>query len=323
MVEFYFMVENDDAEGPKRRKLEDLRGRLVDQLVENQQELQEAREAELDPESGWEEKSSGAFGRNLVLLFGSLILVALLAWGIIVKLSPHEQRVEVPVRQKSFIESATMEEISKEVEEVVERYMKAKTTEERAEEVVDGANILPRMKEFEAREGVAIPQGLRSISAQVNSATSGLPIVGVQATDEEGTVWSLSLVPGVGKMLIDWESSVSYGEMSWSAFLKERPEETKLMRIYALRFINEADQGKGEPPLYYRLSHRFDAGQLIAEPARGSETEVDLKILVPQSMVQPLTVLVRFEEGKPFAQIVELVHPIWVDTDRVERLLYE
>ena len=95
------------------------------------------------------------------------------------------------------------------------------------------------------------------------------------------------------------------------------------MRVYALRFFNEADRGKEEVPLYYRLSHRQDRGQLIAEPIRGSETEVDLKILVPKATRQPITVRVRFEEGKPFARITGLVHPVWVDTDRAVQRLYE
>jgi len=90
---------------------------------------------------------------------------------------------------------------------------------------VGGKKTLLKMKEFEARDGITVPQGSKSIAVQANSATSGLPIVGVQVTDEGDVIWFFP----------------------WSR------EWVKYWSIGNLRFFNEADRGKEEPPLYFRL----------------------------------------------------------------------
>ena len=314
-------MEEENPEGPKRKKLEDLRGRLIDQLLEHPEEQLAAQLEELDPESGWEEKSSGRVGRNIIIGFGLCLIVALGIWALVVKFTPSQENFRTTARSLHFIESHTSEEVVAEVERVVRAYMMAETTEERARYVIGGEEVLEKMKEYEAREGVVLPQGFGQISSRLNSAVDGLPVVGVGAMDAAGKAWTIGLVPGIDGMFIDWESSVSYGEMAWSQFARERPKEGKQMRVYLLRFINEDHRLLEDPPLYYRISSPVSGEQIIAEPARGSQVEVDLKVLVPQGIKHPLLVKMRFHEGRPFAEITEVVRPSWLNVERAEAAL--
>lgn len=198
--------------------------------------------------------------------------------------------------------------------------MTATSHVERARFVMGGDDILPLMEDYYGRDGGIPPNGCADIPDQMSSVVGGDLLIGAKGVDLNGRGIWFSLISGRDGMVIDWESTVGYGELSWSGFLEKRPSEEVLMRVYLLRFVDEKKVGGKNPSYFYRISGKGQSRSFIAEPIRGSEVESKLAEIVPASESHPATVRLRFREGQPFAEITEVVHDLWVDTERARRV---
>lgn len=307
-----------------RKVREDLRKQGVKRLRPESQRFHELASSDPeanDPES-LEEKglSDRAGARILSLLLGLFLVLCLIGWAVIrwggegqpVKSSP-------PAVRLNFLERSAPAEVERSVDHAVKGFMSAKSLSERAQFVIGGGEVLAKMKEFYGRKGHLPPDGCSGIPDQISGVSGGGLMIGARGIDLNGSSTWFTLVPGMEGMLIDWESTVGYGEMPWAQFLKERPTEELTMRVYLVRFIDEEDQGKKDVRYYYKVSDRSNSSSVIAVPSQGSELEARLPEVVAARANHPVTVRIRFREGQPFAEITELVHDLWVDLKRVEQ----
>ncbi len=276
----------------------------------------------LDPEAFVEKGMSSRFTRNLIL--GTAVVLGLMLVGIwvLIRLSSPEAVVAMKPKEElvTFVERSNPGEVEKAVDEAVRGFMSAASPAERSRFVMGGDEVLPLMEEFYGRAGAVLPNGCAEIPDQMSSVAGGELLIGARGVDLDGREIWLSVISGMDGMLVDWESTVGYGELPWSVFLDERPSEEVLMRVYLLRFIDEKEVEKKNPSYFYRISGKNQSRSLIAEPIRGSEVESKLAEIVPASESHPATVRLRFREGQPFAEITELVHDLWVDTERARRV---
>jgi hypothetical protein len=68
---------------------------------------------------------------------------------------------------------------------------------------------------------------------------------------------------GEGKYRVDWESSVSYGELDWKEFLKVRPAEPTLLRVIASKSDAAPDEAnKGQEII--EIKHPAQEGTVLA-----------------------------------------------------------
>lgn len=179
------------------------------------------------------------------------------------------------------------------------------------------------MEEFYGRSGITLPDGCAEIPDQISSVQGGTLLLAARGVDLQGrSIW-FSLVSGKDRVLIDWESTVGYGEMPWNDFVTNRPTKEVLMRVYLLRFIDEKNQSKKDAPFFYRIMDKSKSSSVIAAPVRGSEVEKSLASLISARKSHPVTVRLRFVEGEAFAEITEIIHDLWVDLDRVEAIRKE
>ena len=67
-----------------------------------------------------------------------------------------------------------------------------------------------------------------------------------------------------GKYRVDWESSVSYGELDWREFLKVRPAEPTLLRVIASKSQMVPEAGAAEGQEYLEIKHANSEGSVYA-----------------------------------------------------------
>ena len=118
-------------------------------------------------------------------------------------------------------------------------------------------------------------------------------------------------------MLIDWDSSVAYGEMSWDKMLVERPTQAVQMRV----FVGASDYYHYELAddrryACFRLGSRGSEDMLYGFVERGSELALRLERTMQASASMPMNVRIKFPENtasKNFVVIEEVIHSYWVD----------
>lgn len=315
---------NVESEGEKRREKrgKTFGGARADEYLFNNSMSCEEVDAFDDPELYSEKLVVGRTVRNLGFGILGLLVVALVGIFVLIQWSTKnedEVAADSDLVVLSFMERAKPAEIKASVEQAVRGFMEGETLEERARYLVRGEEMLPLLKEYYKRVQNPLPRGFTGINEQINSAFGGIPLTAARALDEDRDEHWFTVVSGRDQMLIDWESTVCYGEIEWGNFIKNRAEKEYLMRGYLLRVVDEEQAGKGDAPLYYRVKDRSGAVSIVAEPSRGGKVESLLKSLVAEGESRPMTVRIKFGDGEPFAQITEVVHDLWIDVDRVEK----
>ena len=71
-----------------------------------------------------------------------------------------------------------------------------------------------------------LPNGCAEIPDQMSSVQKGELLLASRGIDQDGQSSWFSLVSGQDRVLIDWESTVGYGEIPWAEFVSERPAQT-------------------------------------------------------------------------------------------------
>ena len=275
-----------------------------------------------------------------VLLLGiglTILLVVGLVWYMVtrpgddvvdVSLSASvEPKTPAPPKLSGLMSDLSPEEIVEAVKIAAKGFMNAETEGERSTWVVDGAETLEKMKEYYGREGVDAPNGFGDVLASNAVSMKGVSgeIRLVASREGEGKHW-LNIFPTKGRMLIEWESSVAYGEMSWDKFLTETPTEAVQMRIHLTResYYNYefSDETKYQ---CLRVKGVNSEDSIFGYVARDSEAAIALSKMRTRSSNIPANVRMKFlpwSRDKRMVLIEEVIHLNWMNDETLtERLL--
>ncbi len=278
------------------------------------------------------EVESSAAGKYLLVAGGVAVLVMLaVVWVVVIK--PKRNRPvevmmgartpEMKVTVSRFMRDSSAEVIARSVESAVRGFMDATTDEERCRWVGGGESLREEMAEFYARKGVEAPRGFGGIESSKPLPFAGIPVEVVVAKEREGDgAEAFNLFPGSDRMLIDWESSVGYGEMGWEDFLKTHPTEAVQMRVF-LRWDDYYNYEFADDRKYQCLEVRVRDGEetLYGYVERGSETERRLREVVAADAITPMNLRLKFlpwSGDKRIVWIEEVLHAYWVDGMKVE-----
>lgn len=303
------------------------------------------RKVDLDEEMGRRRivrRFENETSRSFVLVSGSLciLMVTAVIWGLVIRPASKRKAAmggggsssevvrieEEEVQVSSFVSNATAEELAAAIEAVVRGFMTSRTNEERCLWVNGGTDVLDKMREYYSREGVHAPNGFVGIKGSSALPFGGVPMQVVQgeASNDE-TPYLFNVFPGRERMLIDWESSVGYGEMSWESFLEEHPTEPVEMRIF-LQPDDYYNYEFADDQKYrcFSLASKGSDVSVYGFVERGSDTEADLMRVVPPQGALPVRIRMNFlpwSVDKKMVWIEELIHPYWVDPVTIEEAL--
>lgn len=186
--------------------------------------------------------------------------------------------------------------------------------------------MLPKMEEFYARKGNEPPSGFGEILSRSPLAFGGVPTEVVNVR-EEGTdeAHVFSLLPGNDRMLIDWESAVAYGELSWDRLLEERPLEPVQLRVFVeLDNYYNFEFSDEEKWQSLRIKTRSVEEMLYGYVERDSVVGRRVLGATGADEVVPMNIRVKFlpeTRERDMVVIDELLHPYWLRDDDLERTL--
>jgi len=233
--------------------------------------------------------------------------------------------VQAPVRVNrpeveisNFLIGLTPQEAREASEDAIRGMMNASSVAERLEWTRPVSGLKERMEEYYSREGGLVGIKFGSIVDLSPVAFDGVPMEVVIATGKgTETTFPFTVLPGSDRMLVDWDSSVAYGEMSWDKMLVERPTQAVQMRV----FVGASDYYNYEFAddrryACYRLGSRGSEDMLYGFVERGSELALRLERTMQASASMPMNVRIKFPENtasKNFVVIEEVIHSYWVD----------
>ncbi len=214
------------------------------------------------------------------------------------------------------------ETVKTSIETTVRGYLSANTNEERCKWVIGGRETLDRMAEFFARPETRAPGSFGQILDVGDAAFDGLPMHMVMAAEADGINGHLLSVFEIGsQLLIDWESSVNYGEMAWERFLAEKPKTPVQMRVYLQRdhYYNHgfADEETWDS---YQLSTRGFPDRIATYVKKSGTLGETLRAIVPTGASQPVNAWLQWSDDNRALTVVGLLHNHWVDTRRIRKL---
>lgn len=218
-----------------------------------------------------------------------------------------------PVPKASTIKELPLNETSDEVVQalaLLDQYWKTATWSERVPLVFDSARVSPLMKNFyEEQKGTDPTPG-----GMINKARyqiDGTEILYLSYTSSRPTsTLEVAMLRGPeGKFLVDWESLVGYGEMSFQDFRTQRPSKPVTMRSYVRLFeyynFEYSDSAKY---LCMKLTSENGESSIYAYAERGTELcrwlETDLSSTGPTGF-KGYTLQISFP---PNAQSNQCVH---------------
>lgn len=158
---------------------------------------------------------------------------------------------------------ADIEQKREKIAAVLRQYFAATTLEERLLHVRDAARVEPLMRTYHQREPL-VAYRLRDLGWVVRVDEPGYRFGYVQAQFEDATPASLVVEETEdGRVVIDWECLVRYGELAWSDFQRMKPVRPTLMRLIASRPESapaNATTGEGQ---WLELRHPAEAGTIL------------------------------------------------------------
>lgn len=255
----------------------------------------------------------------LITISGALLGVRLLS-----RHRPTPEAVTpAPRPARPFLETASVEEIEAQTLATVKGFMNAETPAERCRFVIGGKKLAEKMRAFYERPGSPAPAPFGSILKVQDGAFGGHPIKIVFAAEDNGTVgWSFVLVSLRDRLAIDWEASVAYGQLSWDDLLRDQPRQPVQMRVYLRRMPDEASPSPERH--LYQVSARRSETPLLATVPTNSPAAIELARTVPPGASQPVNIRLRWPPPStdiPHAEITELLHNFWIDTERLGHAL--
>ena len=133
------------------------------------------------------------------------------------------------------LEGGDLKEHAIALSEAVQHFAASRTVDEMLKMVRDRERVEPLARRYYTPENPWQPIALRPGQGLPTalSAVQNIIIAGVQLENFD-TVPVAAELTSAG-FRIDWESFVGYGEMSWDAFMRERPRQPVLMRVVVKR----------------------------------------------------------------------------------------
>ncbi len=195
------------------------------------EEIEEVYEDEHEAEEIAATRSDRNF---IVLLAGAAIaLTGLIAWWMM-----PDGKTQPPVAGSPPPESSDPAEpvappkpLILEIESTVKEFLEAPTRDEALEWVIDPAGTVPKWDAWLAGEPYAAPGFQGVVGDAIAAGTSGNPVSVVQVRTGDYLLREIALKKVDGRLKIDWDSWAGWSEMTWEAFLAEKPAEPKLFRV--------------------------------------------------------------------------------------------
>lgn len=269
-----------------------------------------------EPETAW-----GSSQRSGIWLLATVALVvaSLATIGLWPEPKPsgHPAPKAPPEIEVTAPSSATEE--LEEVKETVRAYMTAGTDEARARFIIAPEEALPKMREFHQRPDSPPPAGFGKILDVAPTAFDGLEMHMVAASEAETERVFLFSVFRVGSDIrIDWESSVGYGGMSWKRFLEEKPTMPIEMRVYLTpgSYYN-GEYSDDSQWTHYQVRVRDHERSWDAYAPTNTTTGQLLDAIVKPRARQPSRVFLRWADDRQALEITRVLHPYWIDLDRL------
>jgi hypothetical protein len=144
-------------------------------------------------------------------------------------------------------------------------FFEAPTLEAKLALIRDPQRVKPLMVSYYAREPMPTWK-FRGLGRAVRVAEPGYRFGYVQALFEDASPATLIVEETpTGEFLLDWECMVRYGELSWTDFLRMRPEEPKLLRLIASKPSTITPPGaEGSPTAQWiELRHPAESGTVL------------------------------------------------------------
>ncbi|MGJ8697634.1 MAG: hypothetical protein ACSHYF_15055 [Verrucomicrobiaceae bacterium] len=214
----------------------------------------------------------------------------------------------------ALMEKLSPEEMSASVRLAVEGFLNAETLEERCQFIHGGERHLEMMEKFYAGAEERQERGrFVEVSFERMESVEGVPFIYLNALDDQGETHVFNLMSSGERMLIDWESSVCYGEMTWGEFQEKKPEEGVLMRV--LLSPRDSEDDEGTPLDFVLLAERDDRSRRIVYVDPEGEVSAALgELFKSGAKYYPYTLYLRWNAERRVAEVVGLKHLYWIDT---------
>lgn len=315
-------VPDDQTSG--RLRAEDRRGKIGNQFQESQ-ELDHTPE---DPEENWEQRKGGRRGRQAMGIFAAIVFLfaaGFLAFSLFSgdKDKPvNRQGNNKPEPPKSFLEKSTTAEIDQAITACVKGFMNASSHQERCRFLIGGDTLEPSLALLYSRPDTDPPQSFGNIHTKQQGAFQGVPMYAVFATEaHRNSGVFLNLLPTQSGMAIDWESSVGYGDLSWTDFSESKPSSPTLMRVYLEMIPFDPEEPDNDLRAYCEISVRGSSLKHLASFPRNSEVASKLTTFATPGAIQPLCLKLRWISNGASVEISEIVHNYWINTQRYQQFL--
>ncbi len=297
--------------------------------VLNLEALVESQAEKDHPETGWSEKGEATgWSRQMMIALTvvyTLFLLGSIGYFLLGNQETQNSPTSVIFREKNptlldhsvggFMEDASPEELRRATRRAVEGFLNAQTLQERCQFIHGGESHLEKMQQFYARDGILDqPSGFSEIALERLESVESVPFIYLRALDASGETHVLNLLPTSDGMLIDWESSVCYGEMTWKEFQEKKPEEPVLMRVLLSKRHSKDDE---ETPLDFALlSERDDLSRRIVYIDPEGEVSRTLKeVFETGASFYPYTLYVRWNTERQVAEVSGIKHLYWMDPE--------
>lgn len=151
-----------------------------------------------------------------------------------------------------------------EIEAVIRGFFESSTIDMKLAFSRDSMRVRPLMENYYSSNPITTPTW-KNLGWVMTVDEPGYRFGYAQAVFEDAEPVSLVIEETVeGKYRVDWESSVSYGELNWKEFLKVRPAEPTLLRVIASKpqGTPEVDAPQGQEVL--EIKHPAQEGSVLA-----------------------------------------------------------
>lgn len=151
-----------------------------------------------------------------------------------------------------------------EIEGVIRGFFEANNIESKLSFSRDSSRVRPLMESFYRSHPLEQPRW-KALGWVMTVDEPGYRFGYAQAVFQDAEPISVVIEETAeGKYRVDWESSVSYGELDWKEFLKVRPVEPTLLRVIASKpqITPEGDAPKGQEVL--EIKHPAQDGVVYA-----------------------------------------------------------
>lgn len=309
--------KEEDVSG--RLRAEDRRGRVYDHFHGDNRREEEVLPPP-DPEVNWvdedEEKSNPWLMRGLSAVIMT-VLIGVIAYSMQEPEHFPQSRSEPPTAEPSFLDSASPEEIEQEAQRVITGFMNSTTHRKRCQFILDGDKRLLQVKKFYQRPGFNPPESFGGrLKVEPYSIAGEALYVGLATGNNAGEFWPFHLRPHGSGFLIDWEASVSFGELSWDQFLDSKPNTPVQMRVSLTGILAPPELAIADEKFRtFEVSFREKKSKVLISLERGSPVEKELAAIVPRSVSHPLNLLMRWGKGdskQSKLEILKVLHNYWV-----------